>query len=172
MTRRNMDERLWHPARQILRNTDANLRDLERAWIANMDDLETEARYLVAWERAGSPGRDPRRHPLPGDIVEATAKTSWRRTDGEVRRFEVVSVEPKRTIPAGQIPPWASPLVEARVVRRFLGRSVGREFVPAINRADAIPTMSLHSDPFRDSVQLKSWRAWARDGVVLRRMPG
>ena len=151
------------------RNTDEKLRNLERAWLA---EEAAEARYLVAWERAGSPGRDPRKRPVAGDIVEAVTKTRWRDVgQDEVRRFEVVSVEPPRTAPAGERSPWPS-RVGATVVRRFLGRTVGHEFVPAVTRADAVPTMSLHSDPFRDSVLLASWRAWARGGRVLRRMPG
>lgn len=54
---------------------DEALRAAERA-LDREDTPETWATWVAAWERAGRPGRDPRREPRPGDVL---------RVEGEVR---------------------------------------------------------------------------------------
>lgn len=56
---------------------DEDLRDAERAWRASPSHLDLERAYLVAWERAGCPGRDPRREPSPGDWLWISRETAW-----------------------------------------------------------------------------------------------
>lgn len=161
--------------------SDETFRSLERAWLASPEDREAGEAYVRAWQRAGepsvgndelllqawvnagTPGRDPRRHPLPGDIVEAYVKSRYSSGDGweEVRRFEVIDVEP------------GSPTNKTRVKRRYLGRrkfSINGTFEPARPRRAG----SFFVEPgevFEDSVLIGSWRAWAGGGRVLRRLP-
>ncbi len=48
---------------------DRRLTALARAARAMPGDLDLACTYTAAWRRAGEPGRDPRRDPLPGDAV-------------------------------------------------------------------------------------------------------
>lgn len=139
---------------------DEELRRLEREWLSSQDDEELERRYLAAWERSGSSGRDPRRHPLPGDIVEAVVTSRWSRSNNwnEVRRYRVVEV-----IPPGPGERAARSRVRRQLVgvippRLWLDRSEPWAYIP-IQNGD------------QDDVLIASWRAFARDGRVIRRMP-
>lgn len=149
---------------------DEELRQLERAWRQSPDDEQLERQYLAAWQRVGFPGRDPRRDPVPGDIVQAFVGTSWRsRFDGEVRRFDVQGVvqEPSNDCSCfgrhyGQhdVDDCRGLRPRTRVYRRLLGTVgwSGQLFPPEEGQA-------IESD-----LLLRSWRAWAAGGEVVRRM--
>lgn len=169
---------------------DEDLRELERAWLASPDDIQAEERYRAAieragaghevfletWRMAGQPGRDPRRHPLPGDVVEAAVTSRWSRGNNwnERRRYLVVAVQPKDD--AGKV----------RVRRRLLGRTpptlwlTRHEPEPYVEE-QAAPTDAgfrmlesaelAQAMGFDDEILISSWRAFARDGEVLRRVP-
>lgn len=50
--------------------TDERLREAERAYRAAPGDCQAALAYASEWMRAGCPGRDPRRSPQSGDVVE------------------------------------------------------------------------------------------------------
>jgi hypothetical protein len=155
----------------VRRNGDEAWRAAERAWLAAPDDPDLgaafirawaragepgdralEGPYVEAWQRAGAPGRDPRKHPLPGDVVEALTDRGWASPRPELRRYEVI--------------PYRRPVVSDMrtpdhdlVSRRLLVGTPGQ--------------YAYGGGPItQDTIKLPSWRAWARSGHVVRRMPG
>ncbi len=87
---------------------DAALREAERALASSPSDPETYARWVVEHLRAG--GRDPRRDPRAGDVVEAT--------DGHIRTV------------VGSWPMALRIRIEAWGNRAELERALGRSLDP------------------------------------------
>lgn len=146
---------------------DEELRRLEREWLSSQDDEELEQRYLAAWERAGFPGRDPRRHPLPGDIVEANVMSRYSGRDNwnETRRYLVLFVGPPPRV--GLPAPPGHDAGKVRVHMKLLGTVPPRLW---LERAEPWAYVPVENGA-EDDVRIASWRAFARDGRVIRRMP-
>lgn len=123
---------------------DGALRAAERA-LAVEDSPGTWLAYVAAWQRAGCPGRDPRRDPLPGDAVRGGDEVRVVRRAGHEHlygRYEAV--------PGG------------RARRRVVHTQVV-VYARARQRPDG--ALSARRVPRRCS--LVWWRRWAREGQVL-----
>lgn len=162
---------------------DDELRRLERDWRASGDPQAARALltalervgaapqplYTEVWLAAGGPGRDPRRDPEPGDVVQGWVE---RRYSGrEFRRYEVIA--------SGSVTAQGG-YRRHHVTRRLLQVAVyinedTPNTWPTTWSPETCRTTRSASGaviPVQDTVLLSSWRAWAREGWVVVRMPG
>lgn len=124
------------------------------AWVRAGSVLEAQpppAAFVAAWLAAG--GRDPRRDPRPGDVVEGTSENSLGRY--RPRRWTVVSPRP-----------LAPPLSRGESAKSYFAL-----FDPATRRSLRLvrrERTGADKQKIVETVTLDSWQRAFRRGTILR----